>query len=105
MFWSLEVIPKDLELNHVPKGDLSNVGNLEAREDSLKSDQEGFHVDDEEQRGQRVPQVDGEEDGQAGEMLEERSRGFPSSMAIQPLKTRPKPMASRTLSTQSMLTL
>jgi hypothetical protein len=39
MSWSLEVI-------HVPKGGLSYVGNLEAREDSLQPDQKGFQVDD-----------------------------------------------------------
>jgi hypothetical protein len=42
-----------------------------------------------------------------GEMLERRKEAEAPlwSVAIHPLKMRPNPMASRTLSTQSMLTL
>jgi hypothetical protein len=50
--------------------------------------------------------VDGEKDGEDGRDVMEKERGLVvDGGTIQPLKRRPKPMASKILSTQSMLTL
>jgi hypothetical protein len=45
----LEVVSKSLNIIHVPKVGLSDVGNPEAIEDSLQPDKERFQVDDEEE--------------------------------------------------------
>ncbi len=69
----LEVVPEDLDIVHVPKGGLSDVGHPEAGQDSLQPDQEGLQVNDEEQGGQGVPLADGEEDGEdRGDLMEKK---------------------------------
>ncbi len=60
----LEVISKGLNLVHAPKGGLSDVGNPEAREDSLQLDKERLQVNDEHEGSKGVPLADREEDGE-----------------------------------------
>ncbi len=71
----LEVIPEDLDVVHVPKGGLSDVGHPEAGQDSLQPDQEGLQVNDKKHGGQGVSLADGEEDGEDRGDLMEKKRG------------------------------
>jgi hypothetical protein len=68
----LNVIPEDLEIVHVPKGGLPDVGHMEGSRDSLQPDQEGLQVDDEEEGSQGVPLADGEDGEDAGGPMEEQ---------------------------------
>jgi hypothetical protein len=99
----LEGVPEDLDVVHVSKGGLSDVGQPEAREDGLQPDQEGLQVNEEEEAKRWMEKRMARTKETPWRRMEAAASLW--RVTIQPRKTWPKPMAFRTLSTQSMLTL